>query len=79
MTGQRPCSAKAELPHLKFRISISSRHEKRHRDVSTSQTGGIFFETLDANIRDKTKYGPGVNMIDSSYLIAPSTDQSGLH
>ena len=65
----RPHSAKAELPHFQFRISISSRYEKRHRDVSTSQTNDILFETLDENVGDKTKYDSGVNLIDSSYLI----------
>jgi hypothetical protein len=72
-------SAKAELPHLQFRISISSRYEKRHHDVSTSPTNGMLLETLDANIGDKTKYDSGVNLIDSSYLIPPSTDHSGSH
>jgi hypothetical protein len=79
MTERRPHSANAELPHLQFRISISSRYEKRHRDVSASQTNGIFFETLDANIGVKTKYDSGVNLMDSSYLIPSSTDHPGLH
>ena len=79
MTGRGPRSAKAELPHLKSRISISSRYQKRHRDVSNSQTSGIFFQTLDANIGEKTKYDSGANLIDPSYLIPPSTDHSCSH